>query len=85
VFLGVDQTLSLPPKAGLNLNLGFYQSDERGSKVGFQAFLISFVPPTISSVHWEKSSLHSHQLPSGGAWQGQSSHQAGDAEPETRR
>jgi hypothetical protein len=34
VSLGVDQTPSLPPKAGLNLNLGSYQSDEWGSQVG---------------------------------------------------
>jgi hypothetical protein len=34
VSLGVDQTPSLPTKAGLNLNLGSYQSDEWGSQVG---------------------------------------------------
>jgi hypothetical protein len=34
VSLGVDQTPSLPPKAGLNLNLGSYHSDEWGSQVG---------------------------------------------------
>jgi hypothetical protein len=32
--LGVDQTSLLPPEAGLNANLGSYQSDERGSLVG---------------------------------------------------
>jgi hypothetical protein len=28
--LGVDQIPLLPPEAGLNLNLGSYQSDEQG-------------------------------------------------------
>jgi hypothetical protein len=35
VSLGVDQTPSLPPKSGLNLNPGSYQSDEWNSQVGF--------------------------------------------------
>jgi hypothetical protein len=33
-LLRVDQTPLLPPEAGLNLNPGFYQSDEWGSQVG---------------------------------------------------
>jgi hypothetical protein len=33
-LLGVDQTPLLPPEAGLNSNLGSYQSDEWGSQVG---------------------------------------------------
>jgi hypothetical protein len=74
VSLGVDQTPSLPPKAGLNLNLGSYQSDEWGSQVGSWAFLGSFVWPNPTSlVHWERGSLPSHQLSSCGAWQGQPS------------
>jgi hypothetical protein len=41
--LGGDQSLLLPPEAGLNLNLGSYQSDELGSQVGSQAFPGSFM------------------------------------------
>jgi hypothetical protein len=58
VSLGVDQTPSLPPEAGLNLNLGSYQSDEQGSQVGSCAFPGSFVQPELtSSACWERDSL----------------------------
>jgi hypothetical protein len=42
-LLGVGQTLLLPPEADLNSNLGSYQSDERGSQHGSQAFQGSFL------------------------------------------
>jgi hypothetical protein len=84
VSLGVDQTYLLPPEAGLNSNLGSYQSYEQGSQDGSQTFPGSFVLLKLtSSVHWEKDSLPLDQYISG-TWQGHLTWQAGVTEPATR-
>jgi hypothetical protein len=55
-------SLSLPPKAVLNPNLGSYQADEQGSQIGFQAFPGSFVWSKLTSlVCWERGSPTSDQ------------------------
>jgi hypothetical protein len=80
-LLGVDQIPLLLPEAGLNLNLGSYQSDEWGSQVGSQLFTTrSFL---LGSPEQELPPLGSTR--SGGAWQGQPSWWARDNEPVTRR
>jgi hypothetical protein len=81
VSLGVDQIPLLPPEAGLNLNLGPYQSDKWGSQVGSQAFPSSFVQPELASMAcWERGSLSLDQH--GPVAPGRSSPTSG---PETRR
>jgi hypothetical protein len=61
-LLGIDKTPLLCSEAGLNSNLGSYQSDEWGSQVGSRAFLGSFVQLELTSlIHWERGSLPSDQ------------------------
>jgi hypothetical protein len=60
-LLEVDQAPLLPPKRCLNSNPGSYQSNERGSQVGSQAFLGSFVWWKLTSSDYrERGSLLWH-------------------------
>jgi hypothetical protein len=81
VLLGVDRTPFLPPEAGLNSNLGFYQSDELVSK----PFWVPLCDRTcLLSLLGERLPLLGSTW-SGCSWQGWPSWWAGDTEPATRR
>jgi hypothetical protein len=69
-LLGVDQTPLLPPKAGLNLNPGSYQSDEQGSKLVLESFQVPLCnqnsPPRFTRRETPSPQINTSEAPGRG-------------------
>jgi hypothetical protein len=85
VLLRVDQTPLLPPEADLNSNPGSYSLMSGAPKLIPKPFRVPLCDQNSPSLFAGREAPSPLINTSGGAWQGQPSKEARDAEPATRR